>query len=248
MKNIVAIAVILLFSSLHTIARADYNDQWQKGNKYYAEKQYDSAAFYFEQIATLRPGNAEVYYNLGNTYYRLNKIALAVLNYERALRINPEYKEAKDNLVLTQNRISNHIVTADDIFFVKWWKSITRPDKATSWAIWAFVTFTIIMILMVLRRLRKGTFPIQLNGLLWIACGSFLLLAFASANNMEQHATAVVMQGDAPLMNNERKGKPVVLIPEGTTVKIRDDKENWLEISLPDGRTGWLQQNLVVKI
>src|ERR1700679_3139368 len=109
MKKSYLILVIILLSCFRSMAVESYNVQWQKGTTFYAQKQYDSAAIYFEQIAALKPQNAEVYYNLGNTYYRLNKIAPAVLNYQRALQINPDYKDAKDNLALTETRISNHV-------------------------------------------------------------------------------------------------------------------------------------------
>jgi hypothetical protein len=251
MRNSLLIAAIFFLSAVQCSAAGNYNDQWKKGNDFYRQKQYDSAALYFEQLAALRPQNAEVYYNLGNTYYRLNKIAPAVLNYERALRIEPDYKEAKDNLLLAQSRISNYIAPASDIFFVKWWRSLTEPTKAGTWATATLITFTLVMVVIMLRRFQK-TFgpriPVQLAGFLWLTCFCFLMLAFSSARSVEQHNTAVVMQNDVPLMNNEQKGKPLVLVPEGTTVKIRTEKGSWAEVSLPDGRTGWMQQNLINKI
>src|ERR1700744_3575460 len=103
MKQIFLILfAFLLPGALHSLAAGDSNMLWQKANELYQQKQYDSAAQCLEQIAALKPQNEIVYYNLGNTYYKLNKIAPAVLNYERALRINPDYKEAKDNLLLAQ--------------------------------------------------------------------------------------------------------------------------------------------------
>ena len=56
------------------------------------------------------------------------------------------------------------------------------------------------------------------------------------------------MIADTPLMNDEMNGKPLALIPEGTTVKIEDEKGEWIEVKLPDGRTGWLQKGTIDKI
>ena len=69
MRNLVSITVALLLSALHCLAAGNYPSLWQKGNSFYEQKQYDSAAVYFEQIAAVKPQNAEIYYNLGNTYY-----------------------------------------------------------------------------------------------------------------------------------------------------------------------------------
>ncbi len=251
MRKIILIATVLLQSALFSLAAGDFNYQWRKGNDLYTQKQYDSAAYYFEQIATLKPQNAEVYYNLGNTYYRLNMIGLSVLNFERALRINPEYKEAKDNLILAQSRISNHIPATKDIFFINWWQSLTRADKSTAWAVAALITFLLIIVIISIRYFQKAGkkhIPKQLPGILVFICLCLLVLAYVSGKNLEQHSGAVVMQNDAPLMNNEQKGKPVALIPEGTTIKINNERGTWIEVTLPDGRSGWLQQNLVTKI
>lgn len=250
MKRLYLISAILLSGCLHCMAAGNYSAQWQKGTAFYQQTQYDSASYYFEQIAALKPQNAEVYYNLGNTYYRLNKIALAVLNYQRALRVNPDYKEAKDNLALTESRISNHIQPAGDIFFIDWWNNITHPNKTNLWSVLALLSFIFIIVAMMARRYTKygHNIPIQLPGLLGFACVCFLILAFAAAKNAQHSNLAVVMQNDAPLMNNEQRGKSLSLIPEGTTVKILGEKAGWVEVSLPDGRSGWLQQNLVDKV
>src|SRR5579875_3894304 len=131
MRTLTIIILTILCTDLKSFAADTYNNLWQKGNNYYQQKQYDSASYYYEQIAVRQPQNADVYYNLGNTYYKLNNIGLAVLNYRRALRINPDFKEAKDNLFLTESRINNRIPYSGDIFFIKWWKSLTRETRAT---------------------------------------------------------------------------------------------------------------------
>ncbi len=250
MRKTLYISAVFTLIGLQSLAIADYNAQWQKGTAYYQQKQYDSAAFCFEQIAAQKPQNAEVYYNLGNTYYRLNKVALAVLNYQRALHLKPDYKEAKDNLELTETRISNHIPYAGDIFFLDWWHSLTRPDKAGKWALFALTFFALIIASMLIRRFQKSErkLPVQLPGIFGFICVCYIVLAFVAAKNAQTSNGAVVMQNDAPLMNGEQKGKPLALVPEGTTVKILGEKGTWVEVSLPDGRTGWLQGNTIDKI
>jgi TPR repeat protein len=251
MKYSALIILALLSGALNSLAAANYNAHWQKGNNFYIQKQYDSAVVYYEEIASLKPQNAEVYYNLGNTYYRLNKVPQAILNFERALRINPDYKEAKDNLTLAQTRIGNRILPAPGILFVEWWQRTTAASKATTWAVAALLTFFLVMLSILLRRFGRNSShlsPIQLTGFLVFICLCFLTLAFISANNSAHNTSAVVMLPDAQLMNNEQKGKPIVLVPEGTTVQIKDAKSNWIEVTLPDGRTGWLRQDLLEKI
>ncbi len=249
MNRIVIIVALLLLSPLKGTG-ADFKVQWKKGTDLYLQKQYDSAAFYFEKIAALKPENAEIYYNLGNTYYRLNKVALAVLNYERALRIDPSYAEAQDNLLITQARISHHIPATEDIFFIAWWKEVTDHTKATAWAIAALIVFMLIVASVWVMKYRKaGTrLPVQLPFILGFVCMVFLVFGFAAAAKTEISPGAIITENDAPLMNSEQKGKPMALIPEGTKVKVAGEKGMWVEVALPDGRNGWVLQAQLVRI
>ncbi len=246
MNKILFIVVTTLFS-LQTIAAEQYDTWWKKGNDFYSQKQFDSAVFYYEKIASLRPDDATVYYNLGNAYYRSNKIGSSVLNYEKALHIDPNNKDAKDNLVLTQNRIANKVAIVPDIFFVNWWNSITQPSKAFTWAMVCLVLFVLILVLLWIKRIQKRSIPSQLTGFLWVCWVLFLVFAFFAADNATDSGTAVVMQNDAPLLST-LQGKTQSLVPEGTTVQIKDVKGNWMEVRLPDGHVGWMQQGLLSKI
>lgn len=240
----------ILFSSLSVSAKSDYFEKlWQKGNSYYAQKQYDSAAIYFEKLVAEKPAKAEIYYNLGNSYYRLNQIGLAVLNYERALQLDPSNNVAKDNLALTQARISNRIQSSPDIFFVGWWKALTSGNKAGAWAIVSLAIFVALIGLLLARRFGKlQTMPTQVLGVtaaIWALC---LVFAFFAAQRNADSGQAVVMQNDAPLYADPRVGKSQSLIPEGTTVRWEGATSGWVEVSLPDGRTGWMKQAQLERI
>jgi len=244
------IVIFILLATLRCLAAEPYNVLWQRGDQFYQQKEYDSAAYYFEQIAAQKPWNAEVYYNLGNTYYRLNRMGPAILNYERALRINPEYKEAKDNLVLAKSRVSNRIQNNNVIFFVLWFHFLTEATKATMWTILSLIAFLSVLGFSLVRRLRKGlsSIPPQFTGILIITWAVLLTLAFAASNNKVNSERAVVMDNDTPLMNNQHQGKPQILVPEGTTVELKGENNGWTEVQLPDGRTGWIQTSSIVKI
>lgn len=248
MQKTLFILFAFLFGSILCNAETSYNTWWQKANTFFQQKDYDSAAVYYEKLAALAPQDAVVYYNLGNTYYRLNKIGPAVLNYQKALNINPKYKEAQDNLTLTEARISNRIPNGGNIFFVKWWQSATSAQKAGTWAIVSLLTFLLVIAILLAKRFRNAMrVPGQLIGVLcfvWVICMTF---AVTAANNKASSSKAVVMQNDAPLLT-EQKGKTQSLVPEGTTVKVKDIDGGWAEVQLPDGRNGWMQTSLLNKI
>jgi Tetratricopeptide repeat len=251
MRNLFLIPVIFLLGTFNSFAAADHNSIWNKANTFYIQKQFDSAAYYYEQLAQLKPLNAEVYFNLGNTYYRLNKVGYAVLNFERALKVDPDYFDAKENLALAKERITNHIRSTDNIFFIRWWENITRADKAILWSVSSLLVFIVFIGLIFLRRFSNSMrqkIPSQLVGIMAIVFICLLTLSLVSTNKSMSHDSAVVMQNDAPLLTIDLKGKPIALVPEGTTVSILKENGEWTEVSLPDGRTGVMRSNLIIKI
>jgi hypothetical protein len=246
MKNFL-LTVFISLSALSSMAAQPYEIWWKRANDFYIQKQFDSAVYYYEKITALSSDNEVVYYNLCNAYYRINRIGPAVLNYEKALHINPNYKEAKDNLAITQSRIANRIPIVPDIFFVSWWNTLTQASKTSAWTIGGIIIFIIILILVWMKRIKRKNIPQQLTGFLWLCWVVFICLAFFSAKNVNDSESAVVMQNDAPLLSAVQ-GKTQSLVPEGTTVQLKEVNGGWVEVRLPDGRKGWMQLSLLSKI
>ena len=243
------VLICLLGISSHASASPD--EQWQKANNFYQQKQYDSAVIYFENIAAAKPADAAVFYNLGNTYYRLNKIGPAVLNYQRALKRKPDYKEASENLALTQSRIPGNIQPAQDIFFVKWWHGLTAPGLIMVWSVISLLLFMGMIGLLLYRRLQKGKVYIrpQIIGAICILWLLTLFLALCAAKATMGNIQAVVMQDGVSLSATPGKaGKALQQLPEGTTVRTESVKDSWVQISLIDGRTGWVPQNTIRQV
>jgi tetratricopeptide (TPR) repeat protein len=190
-----------------------------------------------------------VHYNLGNAYYRLNEIGPSVLHYQKALHLKAGYKEAADNLSLVESRIGNRVQTVPDIFFVQWWNSVTQGSKANIWASATLVLFLAWIAILIAKRFNR---ILYIAPQLHIAIGLvlFLLLSISliSALNRQDSAMAVVMNNDTPFMAAPQSGKPQSLLPEGTTIKWKSAEGKWVNIVLPDGRTGWIEADNLAKI
>lgn len=243
LKTVLLTGALIIVSLIHALATPSTDGLWKKGNELYKQKLYDSALTCFLQVASQTSGSAEVYYNIANTYYRLNNIAPAVLYYEKALHLKPGYAEAKENLLVTQNRIPNHIQAVPEIFFIRWWNQLTQGALANLWATLAVIIFTIILLIMLANRLRRAgrVVPVQVNGILWLVWAVTLVIAIAAAGNASGTNVGVVMQGDVPLLAGDLKGKALALVPEGTTVKVKARNGDFAEVTLPDGRSGYIQ-------
>lgn len=246
------IRVLILMLLLATTAAADvpYQAWWTTANQHFQVKNYDSAAVYYEKLAARQPENPELFYNLGNTYYRLNRIGQAVLNYERALLLQPNYKQAQENLELTRSRIANRIQQAPDIFFVKWWHSLTATNMSFTWAIVSLLLFLFLLSTVLLRQWQKNPSWLQTPAMvLLLICFviTSTLAYFSAYRHVSRHA-AVVMQQDTPLHEGLQNKKIQLLLPEGTVIQVREERGEWLQVKLPDGRSGWLQKQAIQTI
>lgn len=235
------VPLLILMVLAPALLRADTAGDWAKANAFYQQKNYDSAAVYYEKVAAGKPRQAAVFYNLGNTYYRLNRIGIAVLNYEKALKRDPGMSEACDNRQLAQSRISNHINSGGDVFFVRWWKSGTHPAYTTAWSVTALLLFITTLVLASLRLFGNKTGIrsklIAASALLFAVS---LIFVFVSAGRHDGQS-AVVLNDAVPLTGAANAIKPLALVPEGTVVQIQTNSRGQMLVTLPDGRSGWIE-------
>ncbi|OSZ78033.1 hypothetical protein CAP35_07130 [Chitinophagaceae bacterium IBVUCB1] len=247
MRAFIIIAFCLL--SVNLLATDNINIYWQKANTAYQQKNYDTAAYYYEQITAGKPSASEVYYNLGNAYYKLNRIGLAIFNYQRALHINPKDKNIQDNLLLAQSRIPNRIPQVQDIFFLRWWKGLTAASTANTWAVVSLLLFLLLIGYAILNRLGKSPFPLpfQARAGAWVLLSVCIILSFTAAMRKANSHIAVVMN-NTNAMDKPNAGKSLS-IPEGTTILLTGTTNgNWQEATLPDGKTAWIQKANFIEI
>jgi tetratricopeptide (TPR) repeat protein len=250
--NLKTIIIVFLLSGIcsYAYAATDFKNLWAKGNNFYQQKQYDSAIYCYNAIATQQPDDATVYYNLGNTYYRLNDIGNAVLNYERALKYKPSYKQAADNLYLTQSRINNRIQGMPEIFFVIWWNNITQGPLTNTYAIIAILLFILTITYYISSKLQliKFKLPIQLTVGVVILSLAFVTLSIISARRLVNSSHAIVMQDQSAFGTEPKSGKSQSLIPEGTKVELLREDAGMVNVILPDGRNGWMAKSSLTEI
>jgi hypothetical protein len=244
MKRLLYIPLLMLYAFSATAA--DNNAlYWKRANEAYQHKQYDTAAAYYEQIVATGVSGTDLYFNLGNAYYKLNRIPDAVLQYERALFTDPANKKAAENLALTQSRITNRIQAPADIFFVRWWQSVTSSNNATAWAVVSLLCFLALLTALALRRQGILSLPVQVYVFSGIFFIFFLVFAYTSALHKRSTRKAVVMTENTPMATEPGQAKTQRLIPQGTTVVVTSETGNWLMITLPDGRSGQMPRSAI---
>ncbi len=248
----VFIAACLFSVLLSGVVNAATEDAlWNKANTFYTQKQYDSAAVYYDLLLKKYPDHAVLQYNMGNTCYRLNKVGEAILHYEKAAFLDPGNKMVEDNLQLAKARVQNPLPEVPPIFFVKWWNGLLHIFSSNTWAVLTLLVFLGVLALIYYSRVKKEQFAhsgrwlsLGIAGLLIFACMTYF--SYDAASNSRK---AVVLQGAATLVDAPRpSGKVLNNLPEGTVIEVFGEDGSYFNVKLPNGREGWVAAQVVEKV
>jgi len=247
MKNRLNQIIIVIFLIAISISANAQNvaEMFKKANKAYEAAQYDSAAIMYEQIVQTNNVAPALYYNLGNSYYRQNKIAKAILNYERALLLAPNDEEIIHNLEKANLKVSQKVEAINPFFLNVWMQQIRDLFSVNTWTTFslvffgAFLLFLSLFIFSAKIRLRKPALYLSfLMILLFLVSFSF---GIYHKKTIVNHRNAIVMAETVTAQSTPNEhGTELFTLHEGLKVKIKDVRENWVEIQLLDGKIGWL--------
>lgn len=244
----------LFFVSIGVSADRDSIDVIkQRADSAFSKRNYEMSVRLYSQLAK-KGESLPVYYNLGCSYYRLDDIPQSLLWLERASRLDPSDRDIRFNLDIARSKTIDRITPEHQIFFVSLWQTMYRQLSVTEWAILSIVLFVFMLILVavyllctniVLRKL--GFFGAMLCLILCILCN---LLAYSQRIYYTTHSAGIIMEPAVTVKSTpEDSGTDLFVIHEGTRVEIEDDTmHDWAEVSIADGKVGWVRKKVYEKI
>jgi tetratricopeptide (TPR) repeat protein len=242
-KQFNTILILCCVAVLTVSAAADQAETlFALANKAYAEGKYQQAVEFYEQILQKKLASGEVYFNLGNAYYKLNQTGKAILYYEKAEVYLSGDEALEQNLKIARLKIVDKIEPLPVLFLMEWWNAAINffAYSTIAWLCFAFFTLTLIWLaiyLLVNRRIF-----IRLT---WITAAVFVVLLVMFIGKIYQFessqygiifADKISVVGEPTLT-----GQELFILHEGTKVKINRSLDGWYEISLADGKTGWIK-------
>lgn len=242
------LALLLLAAPFAAQAHEDaYVDSlWNDANAAYAEGRWDAAVSGYEMISDMGLESAALYCNTGNAYAKSGNVPMAILNYERALKADPSYEDAAYNLELMNTRIQDRIDPVPEFFLKEWLSAISYIMNSDAWAIVSLVLLGLTLAMFLLFLLapsvagrRTGFFI----GLVLLVFMSFALGFSISQKKTYMNADkAIVMRPVVSVKSSPstESSKDLFILHEGTKVTVLDQVGTWNNISLADGRQGWL--------
>jgi len=219
---------------------------FQSANQIYAQGSFKEAVEAYQRIAELNFVNEIVYYNLANAYFKQNQIGLAILYYEKAHRLAPNDREIAENLDLAKARIVDKVEGQQEVFLEKLVLGLTNLlplNVETGLALTLFVMSNVLFTMFLVvksGRLRR----IALIGSLSLL-GLFLVVAASNAFRIYRASTeveAIVVAEKADVLSGPGQDNPTLFsVHEGLRVKVQNHLDQWAQISLENGWTGWIK-------
>jgi tetratricopeptide (TPR) repeat protein len=224
-----------------------------RGNEYYMQHQYDMAEKYYSRILQLGYESYDLYYNLGNTLYKQEKVAAAILYYEKALQLKPGDDDTKHNLTLANAKIVDKIDAIPEFFMIRWVKALRGLFSPDQWAVICLVFF--IGGLSGFTLLYLGQHPgLKRTGLnvgislAFLTILSFLFM-FGRIKGIKERSSGIIMTPSVNARSSpDEQSTNVFVLHEGTKVIIRDSVQNWKEIKIANGNTGWIPEEALEEI
>lgn len=211
-----------------------------------AKALYAQAAMRLERIASAGGiRNGKLYYNIGNAYFRKGDLGRAILNYRRAGQYAPNDPNLKQNLEYARSRRLDRIdeTQKERIFqtLLFWHYDISAATRSILFAAFYVIFWTGAAVGRFYPRIPKG----------WLAATAVAALLFFGSLTVEhlqqvRNPAGVILSGEV----TARKGDGTTYqtsfkepLHTGTEFTLMENRGDWYQIRLSDGRQCWIPKN-----
>ena len=246
------ITLFILIAAMHLsmAGAADLDSLKVVADSAYARENFAEATKAYLRIAK-QGESASVCYNLGNCYYRSDDLARAILWYERAHLLSPGDEDIRFNLDMARSKTIDRVTPRHEFFFVTWWKQLENTMSADAWARLSIALFLLCLLSLGaylyadVLWLRKAGFSLAVILFLMTLLGN--VCAWSQSRRLSNRTGAIVMVSSAVVKSTPSpSGSDLFVLHEGTYVSIRDNTlSDWAEITLADGKQGWIQRKQI---
>lgn len=230
-----------------------YEEVFDKANVEYSNGNFNEALNYYNEIIDAGFYSPNVYFNLGNTYFKLQRIPESILYYEKALHTDPSHTDARFNLSIANQQITDKINALPEIAIQRWFKEFLFTFSDDTWAWIAITLFWLAILSLLLYRFslralfQKMFFYSALLLFVFFVC--CLTLGIQLNKIQKQSRFAVVFDSKASIKSEpSHQSTTLFVVHEGLKVRLNEEVNNWYKVELPDGNIGWVQQSAVERI
>ena len=249
-KAMILIMSMLMIPSLTHAENTAYLDSlWSKGVQAYTDGRWSECTESLKALESVGVVSPELYYNLGNAYFKSGDYPHAILYYERTLKISPSFEDARINLDFANSLIRDKIDAVPEFVLKSWARKVCYLMPSDFWALISIVLFAAALALFLVfrlgasRGLRRTGFYCSIVALI-LSASSFGMAQW-QRNSYLKADGAIVMKPVTSVKSSPSRdsSKDLFVLHEGTKVTVLDTVGEWKNISLSDGRQGWIEES-----
>jgi hypothetical protein len=174
-------------------------------------------------------------------------MGMAVWCYEKALQYEPDNQVIKENLLITNTKLSNSFKKTNEWFGIKWIKIILQFHTVNKWSLGSLVFFSLAVLLLFFKKKNKSFSIITfIRRLFWLL---FLVYALGAISNYlftKLYNHGIIIHSTILYNDVQAKGLGEAQITEGIKVRILQTRinpatqENRYLIILPNKIRAWV--------
>lgn len=243
MKRYIFVLSLALVSLL--AHAADLAEMKIQADSAYARADYETAVKLYGKLAK-QNATSDVCYNLGCAYYRLDDMAHSVLWFERALKLEPSDKDILTNLEMTRTKTIDKIIPQHEFILFTYFRSMTNWFSLRTWTIIALLSFVFMLVLLLLFWASDSIFArkcaFSSAVLLLLVCILSNVCAVQQRNFKQTHTSGIIISPAVTVKSTPAdNGNDLFVLHEGSKVEILDSSlKEWCEVSIADGKVGWI--------
>jgi tetratricopeptide (TPR) repeat protein len=225
---------------------------FSRGNAAFENGRFEEAGEAYQTVLRYGIRDGRVEYNLGCAAFRLGRLGEAVLHFERARRLDPTDSDIRANLELARARCYDRVEApevAAPIRMVKALQDRIGPDRQ---ALAVLALVWLVAGLVAWRSARPGGWSAAAG---WALAGMLFLLVILGASwlftrdRLEGVPLAVVLAPSVEVRAGPGEKNAVLFtVHEGLALEVRSDRQDWIQVSLPNGLNGWVPGEAVGKV
>ncbi len=211
----------------------------------YVRGDFEKAVKLYGQLAQQTP-TADVCYNLGCAYYRTDDIAHSILWFERALKLDPSNKDIVHNLELARTKTIDKIIPQHEFILFTYFRNLTNWLSLRTWTWVGLLSFALMLVSLLI---FWGAGSI-IKRKVAFSSAIFMLVVTCLANVCgwqqrafkQTHSSGIVTAPAVTVKSTPAdNGNDLFVLHEGSKVEILDASlKEWCEVSIADGKQGWI--------
>lgn len=231
-------------AAVATAGEADPREAFARANSLYEAGDYQAAADVYGTLVTRGYRGGNLFYNLGNANLKLDRKGAAILCYRKALLLLPRDQDLKSNLDYALSLVEDRLEPAPRSWPARRWETAVGWFTLREWRLAAALLLWLLCASLAALIYAPAARPALSR--VSAALAIFLLAAAAAAFSrarLEGREQAVILAPEAKVRYGpSEKDVVAFVIHEGALVEIGDERGDWCQVSLPDGKAGWVRK------